>query len=120
VIKTAFVSGCLISAAASPTVAKARHTWFNVDYAMGKCVISTQTPEEVYNMFANGAPGLVFDRIAPDEVTKDDDDTIHVHMTGTKDGSRVYMNFFTKLSSCKKFIADFGITAKQADDGDIN
>ncbi len=37
---------------------------------------------------------MTFDRISPDDVTKDDEGDIRVHITTTRNGSLIEMNFF--------------------------
>jgi len=109
-------------AVASPAQAKQQeHTWFAVSYAEGKCIFSPASPEDFYNAVSAGAlPGVTVERIAPDAVTKGDDGVIHVHMTGTENGAARYMDFFTTIRACEKFVANQGIKPEQADSGDIN
>jgi hypothetical protein len=101
---------------------KAKHTWFSVNYAEGKCTFSAGSPEDTYNSLVVLGPtmGVAVDRIAPENVTKDDKCVIHVHMTGDKHGEAVLWDFFSTIRACEQFISDEGIKPSQADSGDIN
>jgi len=110
-------------AASVPVQADApKHTWFMLNYALGKCEFSAQSPEQFYNGFAvlGHLAGLAFDRITPEDVGRYADGNIHVHMTGTRDGAPVHMDFFTAIRQCEQFIVDFGIKPEQAPADDIN
>ena len=41
-------------------------------------------------------------------------------MTGTRNGSQFYMDFFTSIYACVDFIKSNSIKAQQAPDSDIN
>lgn len=124
-MKKIFAIAAIALATASPVQAKvaksAGHTWFSVNYATAKCTFNQFSPEAFYNgsLLLQGATGVVMDRIAPENVTKEDGD-IHVHMTGAKSGSPVEMDFFTSIRACEKFVAYNGLVPEQADSGDIN
>jgi hypothetical protein len=105
-----------------PANSTGHHTWFQLNYAVGKCVSSASSPEEVYKwtfLFGSSA-GIIADRVSADDVTKDDKGVIHVRMTGKKGDVAIRWDFFTTVNACEQFISDNDIKPTQADSGDIN
>jgi len=121
-VKRVTTTTALALALAAPAQANQRHTWFFVNYAQGKCSFSVKTPEETYNeIYSFGAQtGMTVNRISPNDVDKDDNGNIHVHMTGTKDGEFFSMDFFTTIRACEQYIKLLNVKPSQARSGDIN
>jgi hypothetical protein len=102
---------------------KTGHPWFVVKYAQGKCALSDQTPEQVYNLLSTPfahMSSVSVDRITPDDVTKDDNRDIHVHTTGMRNGGGIVMDFFTSQPECAKFLNDNHVTPQEAAHDDTN
>lgn len=103
--------------------ADAKHTWYNINYATGKCVLSEMSPQKFHNLMNSPMGhmyGMALEPIAPEDVTKEDNGAIHVHMTGTHNGEAVMMDFFNSLAPCSKYVSDNNIVPQQANEGDIN
>jgi hypothetical protein len=96
------------------------HTWFELNYAVGKCLASASSPEEVYTFLFSSSMGIVADRITADDVVEDDKGVIHVRMKGKRGDAAIRWDFFTTISACEQFISDNDIKPAQADRGDIN
>jgi hypothetical protein len=102
--------------------AQPNHKWYMVDYSNGDCKSAPVTPEQFYNLasVSSARTGISMDRIAPENVTKDDNGGIHVHMTGNRPDGGAQWDFFTSKAACNKYVKDEGIAPEQAPSDDIN
>jgi hypothetical protein len=110
----------IVMLAATPAFAR---TWYVLNYAQGMCENSKTSPEVVYNMISSPlghGSGMTIERIRPNDVIKDDKGNIHVHMTGTRDGTPMELNFFTSKEACDSYVRANNIVPQQADRSDIN
>jgi hypothetical protein len=123
-MKQHLVAFAAIALAASPALAaKTAHTWFDVDYAHGKCERSQMSPE-TFSAWTDTPlghqMGYASERIAPGDVIKDDKGNIQVNMSFTRNGAPMEAHFFTSKEACDAYVKDNDITAQQADDSDLN
>jgi hypothetical protein len=92
--------------------AQAAHTWYFVNFASAKCILSPSTPEQWARIWS--APP-----IPPDNVVKSKDGNLSVWVD-FKDGAGEERTafFFTSKSRCDAIAA--GLKPKQAPSDDIN
>lgn len=102
---------------------KKGHSWVVVDYSKGVCEPSPYTPDQVQTSLsgaAGHANGATADRIAPEDVSKDEAGNIHVTVRVTHDGEKGAIEFFTSADKCNSFLVDNGVQAEAANKDDIN
>ena len=118
-MKRVLLAAIALSALSSEAFA---HSWSVVSYAYGKCETSHLTPEMVYRNIEEGGTmhGLSAERISPDDVNKDSNGDIHVHLRVKNHGQDAGMDFFSSARACNQFVKDNNIKADQANSSDIN
>jgi hypothetical protein len=125
-MKQVLLAAVAVVALTGAAQASTKHKWYMVNYAEGTCgpAPGNGTPEEMYQALLILSPrigGPMPNRISPDDVTKDPNGIIHVHMTGkAANGDDAYWDFFTDIKACQVYMSDNGITPQEAPNSDIN
>jgi hypothetical protein len=119
--RASFVVGMMIG---SPALAGGKgRVWYSVSYNTGKCHVSGESPQAVYEIMSSAeahAKGWTIERISPSDVIKDANGDIQVNIKGTMDGTPTDAHYFTSKAACAKFIVDNHVAPEAAAPSDIN
>jgi hypothetical protein len=108
-MRSVLIAAAALVALAGPAQAAPKHTWFYVDFAEAKCVLSLWTPQEVASK--TGAP-----RISPEDVLKDPSGDLTV-MVKLDQKTAI---FFSSREKCEAAIKDTNLKPDQAPADQIN
>jgi hypothetical protein len=92
-MRNVLIAAASLVAFAGSASAAARHTWYYVDFAEAKCVLSQLTPEQMASQ--TGA------RISPKDVTKDADGDLTVVVHGNLDGKPYVAMLLSSKAKCE-------------------
>ena len=120
---TSIALALTVVAAALPASSASARQWYVINFSHATCQDSQITPDQFHTQlaeFGNIRGYVVEARIAPEDVVKDPDGSIHVTVRATHNGNDVSYEFFTWKPSCDKYISDNSITPLGANHDDVN